>query len=117
MFGFRKNKEDPMQAELRKLTEDADKRRDTTNPSSAFHMTIEDVFTITGRGTVVTGKITSGNVSVGDTVLLDGFRRIKVAGIEMFRKTTKSATAGENVGILLEGVSRGDVSKGQTLTS
>jgi elongation factor Tu len=90
--------------------------RDTEKP---FLMAIEDVFTITGRGTVVTGKIERGIVKVNDTVDIVGIRPDKqtttVTGIEMFRKFLDEGQAGENVGILLRGTKREDVERGQVV--
>ncbi len=82
-----------------------------------FRITVEDVFGITGRGTVVTGRVESGSVNVGDIVRLrrmDGSGRdVAVTGIEMFRKMMDMAKQGDNVGLLLDvgknGVGRGDV--------
>lgn len=87
--------------------------------AETFRMVVEDVFTITGRGTVVTGKIASGSVAVGDTVMLkrqDGScREVTITGIEMFRKLLNTAVKGDNVGLLLRGVDRAEVGKGDTL--
>ena len=89
-------------------------------PSFAFRITVEDVFTITGRGTVIVGRVESGSVRVGDTVTLqrtNGFTRdVVVVGIEKFRKMLNVAQAGENVGILLKNLSKADISKGDILT-
>jgi elongation factor Tu len=85
----------------------------------AFLMPIEDVFTITGRGTVVTGRVERGSVKVGDTVQIVGLMEEKkqtvVTGVEMFRKLLDYAEAGDNVGCLLRGVERKDVERGQVL--
>jgi elongation factor Tu len=82
-------------------------------------MAIEDVFTITGRGTVVTGRIERGMVKVGDEVEIVGFtekpRKVVVTGVEMFRKLLDQAVAGDNVGTLLRGVDKNDVERGQVL--
>ncbi len=90
--------------------------RDTDKP---FLMAIEDVFTITGRGTVVTGKIERGIIKVNETVDIVGIREVKqtttVTGIEMFRKFLDSGEAGENVGLLLRGTKREDVERGQVV--
>jgi elongation factor Tu len=90
--------------------------RDTDKP---FMMAIEDVFTITGRGTVVTGRIERGMVKVGDEVEIVGFtekpRKVVVTGVEMFRKLLDQAVAGDNVGTLLRGVDKNDVERGQVL--
>jgi elongation factor Tu len=91
-------------------------QRDTDKP---FLMAIEDVFTITGRGTVVTGKIERGIIKVNDTVDIVGIHEAKqtttVTGIEMFRKFLDTGEAGENVGLLLRGTKREDVERGQVV--
>lgn len=85
----------------------------------SFLMAIEDVFTITGRGTVVTGRIERGTIKVNDTVQIIGLKNeIKtttVTGIEMFRKNLDTATTGDNVGLLLKGIEREEVERGQVL--
>ena len=87
--------------------------------SEGFRMTIEDVFTITGRGTVVTGKVETGSVSVGDTVILrrvsGGTKEVTITGVEMFRKILDKAVKGDNVGLLLRGVDRAEVGRGDIL--
>ena len=83
-----------------------------------FLMPIEDVFGIKGRGTVVTGRIERGVVSVGDTVEIVGIKETEstvVTGVEMFKKLLDAGEAGDNVGCLLRGVERGDVERGQVL--
>lgn len=84
-----------------------------------FLMPIEDVFTITGRGTVVTGRIERGIVNVGDSVEIVGIRdkviTTTVTGVEMFKKLLNEGRAGENVGILLRGIKREDVERGQVV--
>jgi elongation factor Tu len=83
-----------------------------------FLMPIEDVFSISGRGTVVTGRIDSGIVKVGDEVEIVGIRdtqKTTVTGVEMFRKLLDSGEAGDNIGALLRGVGREDVERGQVL--
>ena len=85
-----------------------------------FLMPIEDVFSITGRGTVVTGKIEAGVVRVGDPVEVVGIRdtrRTVATGVEMFRKLLDEGLAGDNVGVLLRGVGKGEVERGQVLAS
>lgn len=85
-----------------------------------FIMPIEDVFSITGRGTVVTGRIEGGRVNVGDTVAIVGLRdttTTTVTGVEMFRKLLDSGEAGDNVGVLLRGTKREDVERGQVLAA
>ena len=90
--------------------------RDTDKP---FLMPVEDVFTITGRGTVATGRVERGEVNVGDTIEVVGLaeesKSYVVTGLEMFRKTLDSAVAGDNVGALLRGVDRKDLERGQVL--
>ena len=89
--------------------------RDTDKP---FLMPIEDVFTITGRGTVVTGRVERGQLKLNDEVEIVGLKETKktvVTGIEMFRKSLDYAESGDNAGILLRGVSREDVERGQVL--
>ena len=85
----------------------------------AFLMPIEDVFTITGRGTVVTGRIERGTVKINDEIQIIGLdkeiKTAKVTGIEMFRKNLDSATVGDNAGIVLSGVTREDVQRGQVI--
>jgi elongation factor Tu len=83
-----------------------------------FLMPIEDVFTITGRGTVVTGAISQGTVHVQDKVQLVGIRDTKetvVTGVEMFRKLMDEGQAGDNVGLLLRGIERDDVQRGMVV--
>lgn len=84
----------------------------------AFLMPVEDVFTITGRGTVATGRIERGVVRTGDEVEVVGLsdtRKSVVTGVEMHRKTLDSGMAGDNVGVLLRGVGRDDIERGQVL--
>ncbi len=89
--------------------------RDTDKP---FLMSIEDVFTISGRGTVVTGRVERGQLNLNDEVEIVGLKDTKktvVTGIEMFRKSLDFAQAGDNAGVLLRGISREDVERGQVL--
>ena len=89
--------------------------RETDKP---FLMPIEDVMTITGRGTVVTGRVERGTVKVGDTVEIVGIHETQssvVTGLEMFRKMLDQAEAGDNIGVLLRGISREQVQRGQVL--
>ncbi len=89
--------------------------RDTDKP---FLLAIEDVVTITGRGTVVTGRVERGTTKLGDEVEIVGIKPTKktvITGIEMFRKTLDEARAGDNVGILLRGINRDEVVRGQVL--
>ena len=90
--------------------------RDTDKP---FLMPIEDVFTITGRGTVVTGRVERGKLNLNDEVEIVGLKPTKksvVTGIEMFHKQLDYAEAGDNAGVLLRGISREDVERGQVLS-
>ncbi len=90
------------------------------NVDLPFLMPVEDVFSIEGRGTVVTGRIERGKVAVGDEVDVLGLGRVDtktaVTGIEMFNKSMKEAIAGDNVGILLRGFKREDVERGQVIS-
>ncbi len=89
--------------------------RDTDKP---FLMSIEDVFTITGRGTVVTGRVERGQLKLNEEVEIVGIkdtRKTVVTGIEMFRKSLDYAEAGDNAGVLLRGINREDVERGQVL--
>lgn len=90
--------------------------RDIDKP---FLMPIEDVFTITGRGTVVTGRIERGVVKIGDTVSIIGItddqKTTTVTGIEMFKKSLQDGRAGENVGVLLRGIKKEEVQRGQVV--
>jgi hypothetical protein len=87
--------------------------------SSGFSLTVEDVFSITGRGTVVTGQVSSGEVRVGQrvTIVREGQEvgASEVTGIEAFRSMKDVATAGDTIGLLLQGVSRSDVHRGDLL--
>ena len=89
--------------------------RDTDKP---FLMSVEDVFTISGRGTVVTGRVERGQLKLNDEVEIVGLRdtqKTVVTGIEMFRKSLDYAEAGDNAGVLLRGISRDQVERGQVL--
>ena len=83
-----------------------------------FLMPVEDVFSISGRGTVVTGRIEQGQVKVGEEIEILGIRepqKTTCTGVEMFRKLLDSGEAGDNVGVLLRGVERTDIERGQVL--
>lgn len=90
--------------------------RDTDKP---FLMPVEDVFSITGRGTVATGRVERGTLKVGESVDIVGLteesRTVVVTGIEMFRKVLEQAVAGDNIGALLRGVQRTEIERGQVL--
>eukprot|EP00884_Botryococcus_braunii_P008348 jgi/Botrbrau1/17514/Bobra.0531s0002.1 len=89
--------------------------RETEKP---FLMAIEDVFSITGRGTVVTGRVERGSIKVGDSVEIVGLqptRSTTVTGLEMFQKSLEESIAGDNVGVLLRGIQKNDVERGMVL--
>src|SRR5690606_19093911 len=89
--------------------------RDTDRP---FLMPVEDVFSITGRGTVATGRIERGRVKVGEEVEMVGLGAAKksvVTGVEMFRKLLDEGVAGDNVGLLLRGVGKDEIERGMVL--
>ena len=89
--------------------------RDVDKP---FLMPVEDVFTITGRGTVATGRVERGTIKVGDEVEIVGIRETRktvATGVEMFRKLLDQAQAGDNIGVLLRGIDRDDIERGQVL--
>jgi elongation factor Tu len=91
-------------------------KRDIDRP---FLMPIEDIFSITGRGTVVTGRVERGRVHVGEEVEIVGFRDTRktvVTGVEMFRKLLDEGMAGDNVGLLLRGIEKDEVERGQVVT-
>jgi elongation factor Tu len=90
-------------------------KRETEKP---FLMPVEDVFSITGRGTVATGRIEKGKIKVGEEVSLIGFNSDKktvITGVEMFRKLLDDGQAGDNVGLLLRGIDKNDVERGMVL--
>ena len=105
---------------ITKLMEEVDRyipepKRATDKP---FLMPIEDVFSISGRGTVVTGRIERGIVKVGEEIEMVGFKdtsKTTVTGVEMFRKLLDEGRAGDNVGILLRGTKKEEVERGQVL--
>ena len=92
--------------------------RDIDHP---FLMPVEDVFSITGRGTVATGRVEQGTVKVGDNVELVGLteerRTLVVTGVEMFKKQLDQAQAGDNIGALLRGIQRDEIERGQVLAT
>ena len=112
--------DDPACACINELMEALDNyipepQRETDKP---FLMPVEDVFTITGRGTVATGRVERGTVKVGDTVEIVGMGsklQTVITGVEMFRKMLDQAEAGDNVGLLLRGVQRNEIERGQVL--
>jgi len=91
--------------------------RETDKP---FLMAVEDVFSITGRGTVATGRIERGQVNVGDTIEIVGLRETRnttITGLEMFQKSLDEALAGDNVGILVRGIQKTDIERGMVLSA
>jgi translation elongation factor EF-Tu-like GTPase len=116
---FRRDKSDSLDPEHLL----ADAHAHTPPPAAfgaGFRLTVQDVFSIKGRGTVVTGRVESGILQVGDTLRQtrpDGSARdVTVAGIEMFRKVTDTASAGDNVGLLLRDLAREDIDSGDVLS-
>lgn len=91
----------------------------TREVDKPFLLAIEDIFTITGRGTVVTGRVERGKVSLGDSIEIVGMtektRKAVATGVEMFRKTLDEAQAGDNIGVLLRGIEKDEVERGQVL--
>ena len=112
---------DPVYAPILELLDAVDTYIPTPDRKSdmPFLMPVEDVFSITGRGTVATGRVERGTVKMGDTVEIVGLSDEKkssvVTGVEMFRKQLDSAIAGDNVGLLLRGVQKNEVERGQVL--
>ncbi len=113
--------DDPKYAPIMELMSKVDEyiptpERATDKP---FIMPVEDVFSITGRGTVATGRVENGTLKVGDEVeivgLMEAPKKTVVTGIEMFRKLLDSAVAGDNIGALLRGIQRTDIERGQVL--
>ena len=91
--------------------------RDT---DKTFLMAVEDVFSITGRGTVATGRVERGAVKIGDTIEIVGLREtreVTVTGLEMFQKTLEESVAGDNVGVLLRGIQKDDIERGMVLAA
>ena len=115
------NMDDPYVASIMELVEACDSyipepERDSAKP---FLMPIEDVFSIEGRGTVVTGRVERGTIKVGNEIEIVGLteevRKTVVTGVEMFNKTLDEAQAGDNAGILLRGIKKDEVERGQVL--
>lgn len=121
MFGFLKKKKSEEELYL----EDLNQRKraqggGAVQGSAGFELKVEDVFAISGRGTVVTGRVSRGTVSQGDRVLIRGREgrvlETKIGGIESFRKARRSAAEGDVVGLLLKGVRKDQVDPGDILT-
>jgi elongation factor Tu len=89
--------------------------------NKTFLMAVEDVFSITGRGTVATGRVERGEITVGETIDIVGLvaetRTTTVTGLEMFQKSLESALAGDNVGVLLRGIQKEDIERGMVLSA
>lgn len=116
MFGFLKKKKSEEELYL----EDLNQRRQVRDGGAGFELKVEDVFAVSGRGTVVTGRVSRGTVSQGDRVLIRGREgrvlETKIGGIESFRKARRSAAEGDVVGLLLKGVRKDQVEPGDILT-
>lgn len=82
-----------------------------------FRMTVEDVFVIQRRGVVVTGRVESGTLRVGDTVQINGTLEAQVDAIEVFRKSIDEANVGENIGVLFKGLDKNQLNRGSVLTA
>ena len=112
---------DPVYAPMKELMEAVDSYIPTPERpvDQPFLMPVEDVFTITGRGTVATGRVERGTVKLQDEVEIIGLtterRKTVVTGVEMFRKLLDQAEAGDNIGALLRGIDRKDIERGQVL--
>ena len=115
MGWLRRKSEESMNAE--DLLAQAQAANPAPGPAGGFRMTVGDVFSIAGRGTVVTGRVEAGSVRVGDTVRVNGARPVSVDGIEMFRKTVETAGVGDNVGLLVRDLRREDIDRGDVLAN
>lgn len=106
-------------AQTTNAADDANETQPQGPVSGAFRLTVQDVFTITGRGTVVTGMVEVGQVSVGDVVQLrrtiGDCRNVTIGGIEVFRKMLTTATEGMNVGVLINDIAKSDIGRGDIL--
>jgi len=114
------NGDEAAQKDILKLMEEVDRYIPLPQRplDKAFLMPIEDIFSISGRGTVVTGRVEQGQVKVGDTVEIVGIRPTAttvVTGVEMFKKLLDSGQAGDNVGLLLRGIGKDEVERGQVI--
>jgi len=90
---------------------------ETSDAKGPFEMPVADVFNITGQGVVITGRVTSGSISVGESVCIAGGSPVTIKGIEMMRETLESISAGDMGGLMLEGISKDDISKGDIVRS
>ena len=118
LFDFFKKKEygEQLKEQMPVQPEEPVNMQEITNVSGDTLFRIDDVFVITGRGTVVTGEVISGTIGINDIVRIQETGvQTQVTGIEMFRKQCSVAYPGDKVGVLLRGISRDDVSAGYTL--
>ena len=117
LFGKLFNKETDDEKDLKQAS--AGRQQTSYDPSpdnDPFRLRVDDIFTIKDRGVVVTGRVESGSLKVGDVVVVNGTRQCEVAGIEQFRKILQTASAGDNVGILLSDITKYDINQGDILT-
>ena len=116
MFGFLKKKKSEEELYL----EDLNQGRQVRDGGAGFELKVEDVFAVSGRGTVVTGRISRGRISQGDRVLIrkrqGTVQEARIGGIEAFRKPLRTAEAGQAVGLLLREIRREQVEPGDVLT-
>ena len=121
MFGFLKKKKSEEELYL----EDLERRKQaqgscSSSSSAAFELKVEDVFSISGRGTVVTGRVAQGTIALGDRILIRGREgqtlETKIGGIEAFRNALRKASQGEVVALLLLGIQKDQVHPGDILT-
>lgn len=124
LFDFLKRKQMEIVSTDEQLEADAERQAVAAQNAQAkestlsgdFMMEVEDVFTITGRGTVVTGRVQSGRIAINESITIRETGAVtRIVGIEQFRKTLDTAQAGDNVGLLLENVSRNDIVRGNHL--
>jgi|GEM_PF-1249332 len=111
------SKKSDFETEIEEYSKASEKRKPTWNDGDHFEMIIQDVFTITGRGVVVTGQVEKGRVSVGDDIIVKRHGKAdvytKVKGIEVYRKLINEAKKGDNIGILFAGnINREEVQRG-----
>lgn len=97
---------------VQRAVPDAADVAESSDATGPFEMPVADVFTITGRGVVVTGWVKSGSISVGESVCIAGGSPVTVTGIEIHREELQSISAGDMGGLMLEGISKDDISKG-----
>lgn len=113
---FKKKETDVVQQPVVPVQQAPVVENDGYAPVVSFRFGVEDVFSISGRGTVVTGRVVEGTINVGEEVTISGTgKRTVVTGIEQFRKNLNSASMGDNAGLLLRGVDRSEVVRGDIL--